>query len=59
MTEEAKPQSAPDHRLKIAYRVKKPEMRKAVEAANRCGLSVSQYARQALFLRIEKDQANG
>lgn len=59
MTEEAKPQNASDHRLKIAYRVKKPEMRKAVEAANRCGLSVSQFARQALLKQIQKDQANG
>ncbi len=43
----------PDNRPKIIYRVSKQEMRAISQAAKRSKTTVSQYARQALFMRME------
>ncbi|WP_323011078.1 hypothetical protein [Paracoccus sp. (in: a-proteobacteria)] len=54
-TSEAKTQAQtqPDNRPKIIYRVSKREMRAISQAAKRSKTTVSQYARQALFMRME------
>lgn len=46
-------QPQPDNRPKIIYRVSKREMRAISQAAKRSKTTVSQYARQALFMRME------
>lgn len=43
----------PDKRPRIIYRVSKREMRAISQAAKRNKTTVSQFARQALFMRLE------